>query len=109
MCLLTLLFLQQAIIKLSGRVGGAITCSWGFSEDLTLLAESWSDLTILPSEVHYLDFIRAGAIYHNIFKNKSTKEALLNSYVKKGILPDIEYMDCDEFKEKCDAVRAMFV
>jgi len=102
------IFLQQAIIKLSGRIGGAITRSWGFSEEFTLLAEGWSDLSVLPKEVHYLDFIRAGAIYHNIFKNESTKEALLNNYTKKGILPDVDYMASDEFKEKCDNVRSMF-
>ena len=73
------------------------------------MAESWSDLTILPTEVHYLDFIRAGAIYHNVFKNESTKEALLKNYTKKGILPDVDYMDSDEFKEMCDGVKAMFI
>ncbi|MEY8215263.1 MAG: HDOD domain-containing protein [Colwellia sp.] len=102
-------FLQQAISKLSGRIGGAITRSWGLSEEFTLLAESWNDLTILPTEVHYLDFIRAGAVYHNVFKNESTKEALLNSYTKKGILPEADYMDCDEFKGMCEDVRAMFI
>jgi HD-like signal output (HDOD) protein len=102
-------FLQQAIIKLSGRVGGAISRSWGFSDDFTLLAESWSDLTILPSEVHYLDFIRAGAIYHNVFKNESTKEALLKNYTKKGLLPDVDYLYSDEFKKKSDSVKAMFI
>ncbi|TMM45936.1 HDOD domain-containing protein [Colwellia ponticola] len=102
-------FLQQAIIKLSGRVGGEITRSWGFSDELTLLAESWSDLTILPSEVHYLDFIRAGAIYHNVFKNESTKVTLLNSYTKKGLLPSVDYMASDEFTAQCDNVRAMFI
>jgi len=102
-------FLQQAIIKLSGKVGGSITRAWGFSEEFTLLAESWSDLTVLPSEVHYLDFIRAGAIYHNVFKNESTKEALLTSYTKKGILPDIDYMDCDDFTSMCEEVKAMFI
>ncbi len=102
-------FLQQAIIKLSGRVGGAISRRWGFSDDFTLLAESWSDLTILPSEVHYLDFIRAGAIYHNVFKNESTKEALLKNYTKKGLLPDVDYLYSDEFKKKSDSVKAMFI
>ncbi|MFQ3265137.1 MAG: HD-like signal output (HDOD) protein [Colwellia sp.] len=102
-------FLQQAIIKLSGRVGGAISRSWGFSDDFTLLAESWSDLTILPSEVHYLDFIRAGAIYHNIFKNESTKQTLLKNYTKKGLLPDVDYLYSDEFKKKSDSVKAMFI
>jgi HD-like signal output (HDOD) protein len=102
-------FLQQAIIKLSGPVGGAITRSWDFSEDFTLLAESWSNLTILPTEVHYLDFIRAGAIYHNVFKNESTKETLLNNYTKKGILPEVDYMDSAEFIEKCEGVKTMFI
>ena len=63
-------FLQQAIAKLSGNVGGTIIRAWKLSEELTFLVESWSDLTVLPKEVHYLDFIRAGAIYHNIFKNE---------------------------------------
>lgn len=101
-------FLQQAIIKLSGKIGGSITRSWGFSEELTLLPESWSDLTILPKEIHYLDFIRAGAIYHNVFKNESTQEALLNSYVKKGLLPDVDFMKSDDFKALCTDVKSMF-
>ncbi|MBL4941810.1 MAG: HDOD domain-containing protein [Colwellia sp.] len=101
-------FLQQAIIKLSGKIGGTITREWGFSDELTLLAESWSDLTILPKEIHYLDFIRAGAIYHNIFKNVSTQEVLLNSYVKKDILPDVDFMNSDDFKTRCADVKSMF-
>ena len=102
-------FLQQAINKLSGRIGGAISRNWGLSDELTLVAEGWSNLSILPKEVHYLDFIRAGALHHNIFKSESTKQALLNNYTKKGILPDIDYMDSDEFKEKCASVRSLFI
>lgn len=101
-------FLQQAITKLSGKIGGAITRNWGFSEEFTQLAESWSDLSVLPNEVHYLDFIRAGAVYHNVFKNESTKEALINNYVKKGILPGVDYMDSEEFKSMCEDVKSMF-
>lgn len=102
-------FLQQAINKLSGRIGGAITRNWGLSKEFTLVTEGWSDLSILPKEAHYLDFIRAGALYHNIFRSESTKEALLNNYIKKGILPDIEYMDTQEFKDKCASVRSLFI
>lgn len=101
-------FLQQAISKLSGKIGGSVTRAWGFSDELTLIAESWSDLTILPTEINYLDFIRAGAIYHNVFKNESTQGVLLNSYVKKGILPDVDFMENDDFKALCTDVKSMF-
>ena len=92
-------FLQQAIAKLAGDIGGEVTKAWGFSEEFTMLVTSWSDLTVLPPDAHYLDFIRAGAIYHGIFKNESTREVLLKSYVNKGLIPDVGFMDTSEFKE----------
>lgn len=101
-------FLQQAIIKLSGKIGGTIARAWDLSDELTMLVESWSDLTVLPKEIHYLDFIRAGAIHNGIFKNESTQEVLINSYVKKGVLPDADYMQSEEFKEMCNDVKSMF-
>ncbi|NMP30982.1 HDOD domain-containing protein [Thalassotalea sp. M1531] len=101
-------FLQQAILKLGSRIGAEVTKAWGFSEELTVLVQSWSDLTVLPAEAHYLDFIRAGAVYHGIFKNRSTQEALLRSYVAKDILPDENFMESDEFKEMYDGARSMF-
>lgn len=101
-------FLQQAIVKLSSRIGAEVTKAWGLSEDFTEIVESWSDLTILPDEAHYLDFIRAGAIYHGIFKNESTKEVLLKSFVNKGILPDVDFMNSEEFTETVNEVKTMF-
>jgi HD-like signal output (HDOD) protein len=102
-------FLQQAIAKLSAKVSAAVTHAWGFSDEFTEIVESWSDLTVLPKEAHYLDFIRAGAIYHNVFKNESTKGVLLDSYVKKGLLPDVNFMDeNEEFKTMASDVKAMF-
>jgi len=101
-------FLQQAIIKLSSDIGVEVTKAWGFSEELTEIVKSWSDLTVLPVEAHYLDFIRAGAIYHDIFKNESTRAALLKSYVSKGIMPDIEFMQSVEFEALVIDVKAMF-
>ena len=104
----TPIFLQQAIIKFANKIGGEVTKAWGFSEELTELVTSWNDLTILPKEVHYLDFIRAGAIYHEIFKSESTRDALLKSYVHKGILPDIDFMQTKEFTELLSEVKSMF-
>lgn len=102
-------FLQQAIVKLASKVGSAVIQAWGFSEEFKELVESWSDLTVLPTEVHYLDFIRAGAVYHGIFKNESTQEALLRSYVGKGIMPDESFMKSEEFTEMYESARLMFM
>ncbi|MEW6990052.1 HDOD domain-containing protein [Colwelliaceae bacterium 6441] len=101
-------FLQQAIIKLSSNIGAEVTLAWGLSHDFTDIVKNWSDLTVLPAETHYLDFIRAGAIYHGIFKNESTKEILLKSYVGKGIMPDINFMKTDEFNDMVNDVKTMF-
>jgi HD-like signal output (HDOD) protein len=101
-------FLQQAIIKLASDIGAEVTIAWGFSQEFTDLVKNWSDLTILPTQVHYLDFIRAGAIFHDIFKNESTKEVLLKSYVNKGLLPEIGYMQSAEFLDLVADVKAMF-
>lgn len=101
-------FLQQAIIKLSSKIGAEITKAWELSEDFTDIVQNWSDLTVLPAEAHYLDFIRAGAIYHGIFKNESTREILLKSYVQKGIMPEVDFMENDEFKEMVGEVKNMF-
>lgn len=101
-------FLQQAIIKLSSRIGSAITEAWGLSPEFHEIVSNWSDLTVLPAEVHYLDFIRAGAIYHGIFKNESTQDVLIKSYVGKGLMPDAQFMESDEFKEMVDDVKNMF-
>lgn len=102
-------FLQQAIIKLSSAIGVEVVKAWGFSGEFSDIVENWSDLSKLPSEVCYLDFIRAGAIYHGIFKSESTQSVLLKSYVKKGLLPDEEYMQSEEFTELVKDAKAIFM
>lgn len=101
-------FLQQAIVKLGSVIGAEVTKAWGFSEDFTALVSNWSDLTVLPEDAHYLDFIRAGAIYNDLFKNQATQESLIRSYVAKGILPDDNFMETEEFKEMYENAKAMF-
>ncbi|WP_448248339.1 HDOD domain-containing protein [Thalassotalea agariperforans] len=101
-------FLQQAIAKLASPIGAAVIKAWGFSDEFTYIVESWSDLSKLPTEVNYVDFIRIGAIYHGVFKSESTQAVLLKSYVNKGILPDGDYLDNDEFIELFNNVKALF-
>lgn len=101
-------FLQQAIAKLSTTVGAAVTKAWEFSDEFTDIVESWSDLSKLPSEVSYLDFIRLGAIYSGVFKSESTQTVLINSYVKKGILPDENFLKSEEFLAVYNDIKSLF-
>lgn len=101
-------FLQQAIVKLSSPIGAEVTKAWGFSEDFTSIVRDWSDLTVLPKEADYLDFVRAGAIKKGVFKSESTCSVLLKSYVDKGIMPDVDFMDTPEFDEMASNVKTMF-
>lgn len=101
-------FLQQAIVKLASPIGKAVIDAWGFSEEFSSVVEFWSDLSKLPSEVHYMDFIRAGAIYTGTFKSESTQKVLLNSYVKKGILPTEDFLQDSVFMELVDEIRMTF-
>jgi HD-like signal output (HDOD) protein len=101
-------FLKEAIGKLAVEISTAVTKAWGFSDEFIEIVESWSDLRVLPTEVHYLDFIRAGAIYQGVFKNENTQAFLLKSYIKKGILPDDEFMKSEEFIEMVASVKAIF-
>jgi HD-like signal output (HDOD) protein len=100
-------FLQQAINKLASSIGAEVITAWDLSDELIALVENWSDLTVLPQEACYLDFIRAGAVYHSVFKNETTQEFLIKSYVSKGILPDENFMKTDEFQERLDSVKDM--
>ncbi len=101
-------FLQQAIVKLSSPIGAEVTKAWGFSEDFTSIVRDWSDLNVLPKEADYLDFVRAGAIKKGVFKSESTCSVLLKSYVDKGIMPDVNFMDTPEFDEMASNVKTMF-
>ena len=101
-------FLNKAINKFSNEIGAEMTKSWDFSEDFSELVMTWSDLSILPKDAHYIDFIRGGAVYHEIFKNESTRDFLLKSYVEKGILPKLNFMESEEFSEVLTQARAMF-
>lgn len=101
-------FLQQAIIKLSSSIGGEVTKAWGFSPELTHLVENWSDLSKLPTEVSYMDFVRIGAIYNGIFKSESTQSVLLKSYVNKGIIPSEDFLKSEDFVTLLENVKAMF-
>lgn len=101
-------FLGHAIQKLAGRIGSTIMRAWGFTNEFVEVAEKWSDFSFQSEKPAYVDFVRIGALHTGVLKNIEDEQALLQSYVDKGILPDIDYLHSDEFKANLEEIRAAF-
>lgn len=101
-------FLEAAIKRMAGKLGGAIMRSWEFTGEFIEVAENWNDMTYQKDEVSYLDFVRIGAIYNKIIgKNADTNE-MLKPYVEKGLIPDLKYFNTDEFTSNLNDVKSVF-
>ncbi|MBU3021002.1 HDOD domain-containing protein [Aestuariibacter sp. A3R04] len=99
-------FLEVAIDKLSGRIGGSIMRAWGFDEEFTIVAENWRDLSVLPDNLSYVDFVRIGAALAG--KMDSQKDAVLNLAIQRGALEEVSELTTDEFKEMCASAKQVF-
>ncbi|MFT5162856.1 MAG: HD-like signal output (HDOD) protein [Alteromonadaceae bacterium] len=101
-------FLGHAIKKLAGRIGSTIMKTWDFPADFVEVTEKWSDFSYQTEKAAYVDFIRIGAMHCGVLKNIENKDALLQGFVDKGILPDRDYLQSNEFIERQAAVKAAF-
>lgn len=99
-------FLEVAIDKLSGRIGGSIMSAWGFGDEFAAIAESWRDLQVLPEKLCYLDFVRVGAAMAG--QMESQKDAVLNLAMQRGVVADIRELASDEFKDMREAAKQIF-
>ncbi|MDM7861747.1 HDOD domain-containing protein [Alteromonas sp. ASW11-36] len=99
-------FLEDAIDKMAGKVGANIMTAWGFSKEFTEVSESWRDLSVLPPQLSYLDFVRVGAAVSG--QMESQKDAVMNLAIQRGALTDIHELDSDEFKEMRDNGKLIF-
>lgn len=101
-------FLEAAIKRMAGKLGGAIMRSWEFTGEFIEVAENWNDLTYQNDEVGYLDFVRVGAIYNKILgKNADTNE-MIRPYVDKGVVPDLKFFNSDDFSKNLNDVKSIF-
>lgn len=99
-------FLDDAIEKLSARVGAKIMKTWGFSEEFVQVTSSWRDLTVLPDELGYLDFVRIGAALSGQFN--SQRDAVMNLAIIRGAVADVGVFESDEFIQMRDNASAIF-
>ena len=99
-------FLNAAILKLSGRIGGKIMRQWDFDEQFITVAEKWRDMSYQPEDVNFIDFVRLGAALGG--ELDSQKEAILQSCLDKKIFDDLSILDEPEFIEMCESAKAAF-
>lgn len=98
-------FLEVAIEKLSGRIGGSIMREWKFSDIFIQCAEHWRNLDFSEPEISYIDFVRIGAALANKADNG---DEILTLAMEKGIFTDIEQYQTPEFAEMRDNAKAIF-
>ncbi len=98
-------FLDVAIQKLSGRIGGSIMREWQFNEVFIQCAEHWRNLEFTESSIDYIDFVRIGAALSNQADNG---DEILTLAQEKGIFTDVEIYQSLEFTEIRDNAKAIF-
>lgn len=101
-------FLGQAIQKLSSRIGSSIMKAWDFPNEFIDVAEKWADFRYQTKQASYVDFVRIGAIYTGVLKNIDDKNDLIDQYVDKGVLPNAEFLESDDFLEMLAVIKAAF-
>ncbi|GAA0855374.1 HDOD domain-containing protein [Aliiglaciecola litoralis] len=99
-------FLNTAIIKMSGRIGGKIMRQWDFDEQFVVVAEKWRDMDYQPQEVSFIDFVRLGAAMTGVFD--SQKDKVLQICLDKKILSDLSILEEPEFIEMRENAKAVF-
>lgn len=99
-------FLNAAVQKLAGRIGGSITRHWGFSEDFVNVAENWRNMKYQTAEPSYVDFVRCGAAVAGHIG--SQKDTVLNLAQKKGLIDDLSILHSEEYEQRREAGQEVF-
>lgn len=101
-------FLEAAIKRMAGKLGGAIMRSWEFSGDFIEIAEKWSDLSYQTKDISYIDFVRVGAFHTDILGKGLSDEDKYQQFVDKGIIEDTSYFKSDEFTKALGDIKSVF-
>ncbi|MBF7071931.1 HDOD domain-containing protein [Glaciecola sp. MH2013] len=98
-------FLDVAIEKLSGRIGGSIMREWQFNDVFIQCAEHWRNLEFSEAGITYIDFVRIGAALANQADNG---DEILTQAMEKGIFKELDEYHTPEFAEMRDNAKAIF-
>ncbi|AXR05406.1 HDOD domain-containing protein [Salinimonas sediminis] len=99
-------FLDDAIDKVSGRIGASIMNVWGFDKGFIDVTEYWKDLAFIPDKVSYIDFVRVGAALSG--RMDSQKDAVMNLAVQRGVVQNVSDLDSADFIEARESGKQIF-
>ncbi|WP_395344860.1 HDOD domain-containing protein [Ningiella sp. W23] len=99
-------FLDVAINRLAGRIGGSIMREWKFNDVFIECAEHWRNPQYVKSEVSYIDFVRVGGALANLIDNP---DDILTSAGSRGVFDDIDELQNAEFQDLRDNAKALFM
>lgn len=101
-------FLERAIADLHSHIGVAIVKDWNFSSDLIESTKYYASPDYNTQEVSYLDFVRMAVVLQAFGGQSNNCQEQLATFIDKGLVPDIDVLNSDEFKDELDASRATF-
>jgi HD-like signal output (HDOD) protein len=99
-------FLDLAIDKLAGRIGGSIMREWKFNEVFIECAEQWRHIEYVKPEISYIDFVRVGAALSNLVDKP---EEVLTLAQQRGVFADIDELQTEQFQALRDNAKALFI
>jgi hypothetical protein len=70
------------------------------------VAKCWKDLSYIPEQVTYIDFVRVGAAVSGAMD--SQKDAVLNLAIQRDVIDDVAILHSDEFADLASAAKQIF-
>ena len=72
-----------------------------------MFQKNWKDLSYMPEELTYIDFVRVGAAVSGAVD--SQKDAILNLAIQRGVVEDMGELHSGEFEELASAAKQIFL
>ncbi|BDM65444.1 signal transduction superfamily protein with modified HD-GYP domain [Shewanella sp. NFH-SH190041] len=98
--------LRATVRRVQGPLGGAVLKSWEFSPNVITVVERFADPAYLPSQVSYLDFIRAAALFTGELRPSAALR--LDTFARRGLPVAAEQLTDDTFLERYQSIRQSY-
>ena len=100
--------LRVLVRKMQGPIGRAVLKSWDFAPEVMEVVERWSDLSYLPDNVSYMDFVRAAAFYTGELRSGANLGERLDVFVQRGLPVSPDELASDEFLDKYHSIKLSY-